>query len=224
MSRIALYATIFVLTSVIVILKRRARVPTVKIIQALCEPRKRIILVGNGPSIRRKRLGSLIDAFDIVVRFNSYQLIPEYTGTRTTLHMVNELSDIGQGIKTVHGIRVVVPGRIAYTGSIVSNVGLTVPYHVVRKAKTYLASASSYPSSGLITTVLFTSHISQHVAMVGFDGNLKSSKNKHYYANQEDSTIVWDSFPNHEDERMAFRTLLREGTIFRLRTKQIMDP
>lgn len=45
----------------------------------------KIIIVGNGGSLKEKKLGSFIDSFDIVVRFNNFQLqgFADLVGTRT---------------------------------------------------------------------------------------------------------------------------------------------
>ena len=57
-----------------------------------CEPMGRVLLVGNGPSIRKRHLGGQIDAFDTVVRFNSFVTkgLEEHTGSKTSLwcHML----------------------------------------------------------------------------------------------------------------------------------------
>jgi hypothetical protein len=46
-----------------------------------------IAVVGNGPSAISKKNGHLIDQFDEVIRFNSYQLngYEQYVGTKTTI-------------------------------------------------------------------------------------------------------------------------------------------
>lgn len=48
-------------------------------------PPKSVILVGNGPSVFHRRLGSVIDSFDIVVRFNRFATkgYEECVGRRT---------------------------------------------------------------------------------------------------------------------------------------------
>jgi len=55
-------------------------------------PLGRVLLVGNGPSIRERGLGSDIDGFDTVVRFNSFVTkgLEEHTGSKTSLwcHMM----------------------------------------------------------------------------------------------------------------------------------------
>lgn len=52
----------------------------------------RVLLVGNGPSIRERGLGCEIDSFDTVVRFNSFVTkgLEEHTGSKTSLwcHMM----------------------------------------------------------------------------------------------------------------------------------------
>ena len=55
-------------------------------------PLGRVLLVGNGPSIRGSGLGRAIDSFDTVVRFNSFVTkgIEEDTGSKTSIwcHMM----------------------------------------------------------------------------------------------------------------------------------------
>lgn len=55
-----------------------------------------VVLVGNGPSIRLANLGRVIDAFDVVMRFNTYTIagMERHTGERTTIW-----STFGQGTK-----------------------------------------------------------------------------------------------------------------------------
>ena len=52
----------------------------------------RVLLVGNGPSIRERGFGCTIDSFDTVVRFNSFVTkgLEEHTGSKTSLwcHMM----------------------------------------------------------------------------------------------------------------------------------------
>jgi hypothetical protein len=51
---------------------------------------RRVLLIGNGPSILDHPVGQQIDAFNgPVVRFNEFVLVPvEYTGTRTDLWVI----------------------------------------------------------------------------------------------------------------------------------------
>ena len=50
---------------------------------------KKIILVGNGPDGFKASLSNkYIDSHDIVVRINSYKIIPNLTGTKTTIHVM----------------------------------------------------------------------------------------------------------------------------------------
>ena len=53
---------------------------------------KKIIIIGNGPSVLDKENGKLIDNFDKVVRFNTFKNDSEYSkfvGTRTDLWFIN---------------------------------------------------------------------------------------------------------------------------------------
>ena len=53
---------------------------------------KKIIIIGNGPSVLNNENGKLIDSFDKVVRFNTFKNDSEYSkfvGTRTDLWFIN---------------------------------------------------------------------------------------------------------------------------------------
>ncbi len=47
---------------------------------------KRVCLVANSGALRGSGMGAFIDGHDIVVRFNSFAIIPEDTGARTDIH------------------------------------------------------------------------------------------------------------------------------------------
>jgi hypothetical protein len=54
--------------------------------------KKRMIIIGNGPSVLDKENGKLIDSFDKVARFNTFKNDSEYSkfvGTRTDLWFIN---------------------------------------------------------------------------------------------------------------------------------------
>jgi hypothetical protein len=57
---------------------------------------KKIIIVGNGASLRNKKLGKKIDEFEEVVRFNDYQLdsFEEDVGTKTTIWARNNSDNV----------------------------------------------------------------------------------------------------------------------------------
>ncbi|MBO7940414.1 glycosyltransferase family 29 protein [Streptomyces sp. S9] len=48
---------------------------------------KSVCLIANSGSIAESSLGSEIDAYDLVVRFNSYRIDPVHTGRRTDIHV-----------------------------------------------------------------------------------------------------------------------------------------
>jgi hypothetical protein len=55
---------------------------------------KNIILVANSSDLLKNKNGSLIDSYDIVIRFNSFKIDEEYTGKKTTIHASVYLQDI----------------------------------------------------------------------------------------------------------------------------------
>lgn len=55
---------------------------------------KTIALVANSSILLSNKYGAEIDAHDIVVRFNSYIIMPDVTGEKTTIHASIHLQDI----------------------------------------------------------------------------------------------------------------------------------
>ena len=53
----------------------------------------KIIVIGNSPDIMKQKKGKLIDNFDIVVRFNEFKYVPEYTGKKTTIWVTYYATD-----------------------------------------------------------------------------------------------------------------------------------
>lgn len=49
-------------------------------------PEARVVLVGNGPSVLASQMGSVIDAFDVVIRFNNFKLpgFEAHVGSKVT--------------------------------------------------------------------------------------------------------------------------------------------
>jgi len=48
---------------------------------------KSIALIANSSDLLKTSNGKLIDSHDVVIRFNSYDIQPEHTGSRTTIHV-----------------------------------------------------------------------------------------------------------------------------------------
>ncbi|EOD40668.1 hypothetical protein EMIHUDRAFT_454149 [Emiliania huxleyi CCMP1516] len=129
-----------------------------------CEPMGRVLLVGNGPSIRKRHLGGQIDAFDTVVRFNSFVTkgLEEHTGSKTSLwcHMLQPYHVGGVDISRRSPS---VPVCYAWN-------------HVV------LAPLFFVPTTGFVMlTKLLESGCVVHLA--GFDG-FDSGEELHYYKEQ----------------------------------------
>jgi len=55
---------------------------------------KNIILVANSSDLLKNKNGSLIDSYDIVVRFNSFKIDEVHTGKKTTIHASVYLQEI----------------------------------------------------------------------------------------------------------------------------------
>ena len=173
-------------------------------------PGARIVVVGNGPSVvEGPPKGHLIDAADVVVRFNAAKRAPAaYTGTRTDVHVVTA------GSWQPH-----VPGAHRVT---VYN----TPFHKwvrVWPCLRCLALDASevpevaHPTSGLVFVhYLVRTYPNNPIALIGFDGFRSTSFDEnHYYRRTDrrhtlgDRAFAGVAMHLHSDERARFVELVR---------------
>ncbi len=66
----------------------------------------RVIVVGNGPSALDQELGSVIDGFDVVVRFNDYKIVgfEKWLGSRTTIWAASDNMLPGKDVSQIDEI------------------------------------------------------------------------------------------------------------------------
>jgi hypothetical protein len=70
---------------------------------------KSICLVANSPMLLGSGCGELVDGYDLVMRFNSFVLDPEHTGSRTDVHVTIHMHDYNWDVP--------VPVRIVLSGN-----------------------------------------------------------------------------------------------------------
>ena len=58
-----------------------------------------ICMVGNGPSVLKTKMGTEIDKHSVVIRFNIFDILPEYTGTKCNVWVLNGKCLQAQGNK-----------------------------------------------------------------------------------------------------------------------------
>ena len=173
--------------------------------------KQEIILVGNGPSLRNRRLGKLIDAHEVVVRFNSFILDghTDDVGARTSIWVRHDWNKAHRDV----------PVKLVKT----LRRGPAPPFEWLREgdilippgAENYVESVCGPPargkcySTGLIALAHFAM-LHEVVHVVGFDG-LQTRRHSHYYA---DAGINRLHMPAREKEFVDF--LCRVGKCRRL--------
>tara|TARA_B100001094_G_scaffold313398_1_gene351149 strand:- start:1099 stop:1788 length:690 start_codon:yes stop_codon:yes gene_type:complete len=81
---------LLILIVVLVLMKTRRKNKRIQI-NNINTNKQKMIIIGNGPSVMKKHLGSVIDKFDIVVRFNSFETngFEKYVGSKTDFWFIN---------------------------------------------------------------------------------------------------------------------------------------
>jgi hypothetical protein len=171
-----------------------------------------IVLVGNGPSVKKYKHGKKIDDFDIVVRFNSFKRIKEHTGMKTTFHVQSEdssfVNDFAQD-----AIPITIPSQVRtkFLNMLDNDLHLQLCIkHLKKKLNDH------YPSTGLIFIMFLLSLLKRPLYITGFDGNLNkitTFDNLHYY--KSDSIIInaLHKNGNHASEREIFDLLVAKKYI-----------
>lgn len=71
---------------------------------------KNIALIANSTDLLKNKLGEMIDSHDIVIRFNSYKIIEEFTGKKTTIHASVYLQN--ENLNEYAPIRIIISSNI----------------------------------------------------------------------------------------------------------------
>jgi hypothetical protein len=151
-----------------------------------------VIIVGNAPTVFNKQLGSVIDMFDEVVRFNEFRCkgYDKHTGSKTTIWVT-----FGRGMLPGDDSR---PKKIlmahetakpAYEPDELYKIPLSF-YHELRKeiqANSKLANADVLlPSSGfLVIRYLLEKGFTNKIVLAGFNHFSKKEDGRHHYWNNQ---------------------------------------
>lgn len=146
---------------------------------------KKVILIGNGPSVIKNPKGLFIDKFDIVIRFNSYVIngYEKFVGTKTdiwaTTHNHNILStNVPDLIISAHK-----------NSKKISNYSdkniISIPTRFYNKCRSKLknlgADEKIIPSTGYLTTAWLLDNYIDFLYITGFDHFSKKESSLHHY-------------------------------------------
>ena len=162
---------------------------------------KKIIVVGNGASLRNKQLGKKIDEFEEVVRFNDYQLFgfEENVGTKTTIWARNNSDNVKERILSQFKMVIYYMPLWAYDNQDINifkkkNIYIMPKEDlrdlqrqlslIKRSLKTSgggLSSQKGWPSTGLAAISILLSYV-KNITICGFDFfQTDDRQSEHYY-------------------------------------------
>ena len=162
----------------------------------------KVILIGNGSSVMDNEYGSLIDTFDIVVRFNRFRTwgYEKNVGTKTTHWIIvdsgwqwlNGYVDEIQGsdpqvLETFNQVLFSIPGfKFNEEANKLSKLNLDPNKYNIISPDVEVAINNivdfrpAWPTTGLVAMQLFST-IYDDVYTYGFDGHNKRYKDYHYF-------------------------------------------
>jgi hypothetical protein len=136
---------------------------------------KSICLVANSSDLLNNSYGELIDSHDCVVRFNSFEISPEHTGTKTDIHASIYLESANRDIPVEH--RIVISINKNNWNNIVNSldpanqksvVDVNWPMSISPVPSQY--RSNKIPTTGFNLIMLFYEHISySKISLVGFN-------------------------------------------------------
>ncbi len=188
--------------------------------------KKSIILVGNGPSILDYKKGKEIDNFDMVIRFNNFEIdeFSESTGTKTTIWARNNSNGVfKRDVSSFKEIWIVSPEwNFGNTKKIASEFkkSFVIPQKTAKEIQQTIDLKGirardkrdiGWPSSGIITLyhVLKTQKDSD-IYIHGFD----HFKGENHYFGEEKKFCFIENIRKKEEEWVE--NLIQEGKIRRL--------
>lgn len=171
---------------------------------------KKIIIVGNGSSILDKENGSLIDSFDIVVRFNSFKIknYEKYTGTKTNIWFTVNKAHISE----INSFDRVIEHCWEWDEK-KDKLFIELKNKFPKCEKTSREFVRENvpvknPSTGIIAVFTFIkdSSIAKPVYITGFDW---WDREKHHYGDKE----VRGTLHNPQEEYEAIKNLINQGLV-----------
>lgn len=180
----------------------------------------KIIVVGNSPDIMKEKKGKLIDNFDIVVRFNEFKYVPEYTGKKTTIWVTHYATN--KKIDCKYKIFLYNCNKFNYdiktnTKKILScfnNLGIYDNKSMVRKIPNevyYYKNKYVFPTSGF-ALILYLLNFNKIIYIHGF-----SFDTSHYY-NDYTQYLTNKTMTIHDynAEKEIIDDLIKKGRIMKL--------
>jgi hypothetical protein len=186
-----------------------------------------IILVGNGPSLLSREIGSEIDSFDKVVRFNNFELegFEKHVGKKCSILARRSCDDVKLWPEEMFEEIVCFVTFCKWTRGMIhvanqlrghySNINI-VPPHVCAsygKLMDLNQPAEEWASVGSMALAYFTEQYDK-VAICGFDHLEKDDKGevKHYFNKPPKD----DRFHNGNKEKIFTESLLKKGKVYRV--------
>lgn len=183
---------------------------------------KKIILVGNGPSLSKSYLGNIIDNFDDVVRFNNYEIsgFEEHVGNKTTIWARNNSKTVKVRDTSVFDkVLIVSPAwNFGNTNSIKKNYknGFVIPSSFSLKIQNLLGLNDNrfnrrrgWPTTGIITLYYFLS-IYKVVYICGFD---HFENGNHYFGSEKYPFWIVNT---REKEKEWVTKMEKQGRVIRI--------
>jgi hypothetical protein len=154
----------------------------------------KILLVGNGPVVLEHKLGSLIDSFPIVVRFNNFKLegYQDYVGTKTDwfclracddvklipAHSIQRVFSFVTYCKWTNGMKSVARQHKAYYGPKCTVIDELASYKIAQTIG-LKNDLTEWPSIGALALGFFSTQPEiKEIVVHGFGGD----PNQHYFS------------------------------------------
>lgn len=194
-----------------------------------------VLLVGNGPSATSWQAGQLIDSFDLVVRFNRFNVkgYEQWVGNKTDVWVINgpeyNIEKDLSNCYIIYSVPLPMSDQdLRYIASLMKNsLSVTVlDENVLESAKRRfhahqlkdLCSELPYPSTGAIVTHYLLG-LFPVVYIHGFD--CMQGEIHHYFEDKRrDDLIDWH---NPSTEKAFFESLIMARQVYRLRNPDLVN-
>ena len=179
---------------------------------------KKICLVANSSDLLDVKLGEFIDSHDCVIRFNSFKIDPEYTGTKTTIHSSIYLEN--ENLDELVDYRLIISinkknwiDRVNSLDSTKQKSVIDLNWPISNFSNTTQFRSNRVPTTGFNTMLMFYNHVQYStLSLIGFNF-YKNGKNSIYRKDHISSDIA--KIHNYSfEENWIKRIFLQKNNIF----------
>ena len=209
---------------------KNSRIKIRKLLYGKIRKTKKVCVIGNGPSVTEKKIGDLIDKFDVVIRVNNFitKNYEEYVGSKTTYAVISPACKFSSELKNLSKNNIYVFGaQYTQADDIVSRIMRNDGCQVNIKKENILCHElyfdnlivmlnllkNQWPSTGMVAIQWAVDFFKKPVYIYGFDLSINNNGIIEHYFNHETKE---DEHHNFYAEKKRIEFMIKNNEVIKL--------